>query len=805
MCAALSPRKMHLPVDDLLPEIVAAIRSSHALVLQAEPGAGKTTRVPPALLDIVRGDVIVLEPRRLPARMAARRVAQEMGEDVGGTVGYQVRFDEKISAKTRLRFVTEGIFLRRLIADPALHGVGAVVLDEFHERHLDGDLALALLRRVQQTSRPDLKIVVMSATLDAAPVAKFLGGCPVMDAPGRMFPLTIGYMPQAADPLHVQVRTAVQRLMREEHRGHTLVFLPGAAEIRRAMRECEGVAQSHGLLMLPLHGDLSPAEQDRAVGPSTQQKLILSTNVAESSVTVEGVTAVIDSGLARIASHSPWTGLPTLEIKRISKASAKQRAGRAGRTAPGQVLRLYSEMDFSQRAEHDVPEILRSELSELALALRAMQPALRAEEVAWLTPPDGVALLQADMLLDRLGAQNEMARQLARYPLPVRLARMMVAAQERGAAAEAATAAALLSVGGNVERNDLLTAMDAQIAQPDPKVRQTEQQLRRIAGVVASARHSSSDEPLLLSVLQGFPDRVARKRSGKEVLLSGGGSAEVQGEALPYEFAVVMDAEDRSDRPLPLVRMASRIDPDWLIDLFPEGVKEEETLTWNRNAERVEAVTSLRYDALLLQEWRDARPDAGRAAKLLSEQAVAAGVGRFLDAEAMENLQARATFAGLPTPDVQRELEELCTGLSRFSFEELRRAAENLLPMIEVKLEVQRLRELAPATLKLKAGRQVKVHYETGKPPWIESRMQDFFGMDDGPRVGPERTPVVMHLLGPNQRAVQTTADLRGFWQRLYPEVRRELMRRYPRHKWPENPLSAEAVEEAKHQPGRRS
>lgn len=805
MCAAPISRKLHLPVDDLLPEIVAALRSSHALVLQAEPGAGKTTRVPPALLDIVPGDVIVLEPRRLPARMAARRVAQELGEDVGATVGYQVRFDEKVSAKTRLRFVTEGIFLRRLIADPVLHGVSAVVLDEFHERHLDGDLALALLGRVQQTSRPDLKIVVMSATLDAAPVAEFLGGCPVMDAPGRVFPLTIAYMPQAAEPLHVQVRMAVSRLMREEHRGHTLVFLPGAAEIRRAMRECEGVAQSYGLLMLPLHGDLSPAEQDRAVGPSTQQKLILSTNVAESSVTVEGVTAVIDSGLARIASHSPWTGLPTLEIERISKASAKQRAGRAGRTALGQVLRLYSETDFSQRAEHDVPEILRSELSELALALRAMQPAVRAEDIAWLTPPDVAALTHAEALLDRLGAQREMVRQLARYPLPVRLARMMVAAQERGTAAEAATAAALLSVGGKVERNDLLTAMDAQTAQPDPQVRQTEQQLRRIAGIAAGVKHSVSDEPLLLSVLQGFPDRVARKRNGKEVLLSGGGSAEVQGDALPYEFSIVMDAEDRSDRPLPLVRMASRIEPDWLIDLFPERVKEEETLTWNRNAERVEAVTSLRYDGLLLQEWRDVRPDAERAAKLLAEQAVAAGVGRFLDVEAIENLQARAAFAGLPVPDVQQELEELCSELSRFSFEELRRAAENLLSVIESKLEVQRLRELAPAVLRLKAGRQVEVHYETGKPPWIASRMQDFFGMEDGPQVGPERTPVVMHLLGPNQRAVQTTADLRGFWQRLYPEVRRELMRRYPRHKWPESPLSAEAVEEAKHQPGRRS
>jgi len=796
--------KQHLPVDDLLGEIVNRLRVANALVLQAEPGAGKTTRVPPALLHAVAGEVIVLEPRRLPARMAAKRIAQEMGEEVGATVGYQVRFDEKISSRTRLRFVTEGIFLRRLLADPSLRGVDVVVLDEFHERHLDGDLSLALLRRLQQTTRPDLKIVVMSATLDAAPVVEFLGDCAVMHVAGRAFPLTISYAPYSGEPLHVQVRLAAEKLLREGHRGHTLVFLPGAAEIRRTMRECESLAHSYDLLLLPLHGDLSPAEQDRAVNPSEQPKLILSTNVAESSVTVEGVTAVIDSGLARIASHSPWTGLPTLEIRRISKASAKQRAGRAGRTAAGTVLRLYSEMEFAQRAEHDMPEIVRSELSELLLTLRAMHPALHPDELQWITPPDANALEQAALLLDRLGARDAMARRLARYPLPVRLARMMVAAEERGAVAEAAMAAAILSAGVRVERNDLLSAMDAQFAQPDAKVRMTEQQLLRIAGVKRVSMHNRSDDPLLLSVLEGFSDRVARRRTEKEMQLSNGVSLEVAGEQFTHAFAVVMDAEDRSDRPLPLVRMASRIEADWLIDLFPERVREEESLTWNRAAERVEAVTSLRYDDLLLEEWRDARPNAEAAAALLATEAIAAGVERFVDGEAMQNLMARAEFAGLPAPDMQQELQQLCVALPRFSFDELRRAAVHLLPSLEAKLEAQRLRELAPATVKLKAGRQVKVHYEHGNPPWIASRMQDFFGMDDGPRIGPERMPVVMHLLGPNQRAVQTTADLRGFWQRLYLEVRRELMRRYPRHKWPENPLSAEAVESAKPQPPRK-
>ena len=302
-----------LPVDAILPEIVSSLESRPNLVLEAAPGAGKTTRVPPALLGIVPGEIIVLEPRRIAARLAARRVAGERGEEVGETVGYQVRFEEVTGPKTRLRFVTEGILTRRLLSDPKLDGVDAVVLDEFHERHLEGDLALALLKRLQR-QRPDLRIVVMSATVDAAPIASFLGDCSIVRSEGRLFELSIRHMPYSPLPLHAQVSHAVELMVGEEHSGHILVFLPGIAEIRRAMRECEAIARRAGLLMLPLHGDLSPAEQDRVVSPNVQRKLIFATNVAESSVTIEGVTAVIDSGLARIATYSPWTGLPTLSV-----------------------------------------------------------------------------------------------------------------------------------------------------------------------------------------------------------------------------------------------------------------------------------------------------------------------------------------------------------------------------------------------------------------------------------------------------------------------------------------------------------
>jgi ATP-dependent helicase HrpB len=772
-------RKSALPVDALLPEILTSLEHSANLVLEAAPGAGKTTRVPPALLELVRGEVVVLEPRRIAARLAARRVAWEFGEPVGETIGYQVRFEEAVGPRTRLRFVTDGVLTRRLLSDPTLKGVDAIVLDEFHERHLESDFALALLKRLQQT-RPELRIVVMSATLDAAPVARYLGDCPVVRSEGRLFELSVQHLPYSPKPLQVQVRSAVELLLRERHAGHTLVFLPGAAEIRRTMRECETLARSAGLLVLPLHGDLSPAEQDRAVAPSAQPKLILATNVAESSVTVEGVTAVIDSGLARFATYSPWTGLPTLHVGRVSQASAKQRAGRAGRTGAGRVLRLYPEEDFLRRAEHDTPEILRSDLSQLGLALRAMSIP-HFDHLDWLDAPPAAAVEIAESLLDRLGANGSRAQRLARYPLPPRLSRILVEAMERGVGEDGCVAAALLGSGSRSERNDLLTAMDGQ---RDPRTLQHIEQLRRIARPPKQVKHD--DDALLMSVLVGFPDRVARRRAGNQLLLSTGVSAEVEGEAPAYEFMVAIDAEDRKERPLPLVRMTARIEPEWLIDLFPDRVREQSSVSWNRVAERVESVSALLYDDLVIQESRNAAPDTEAAAELLARKALETGLERFVDADALQHFLARVEFARFDKPDIPRALQELCTGLR--SFAELKAAAAGFVTMLEQRMDNRRLQEIAPVSVRLQNGRQTKVHYESGKPPWIASRLQDFFGMRETPRVGVERTPVVVHLLAPNHRAVQTTTDLAGFWERLYPQVRRELMRRYPRHSWPERP-----------------
>ena len=561
--------------------------------------------------------------------------------------------------------------------------------------------------------------------------------------------------------------------------GSILAFLPGIAEIRRTMRECEAIARQTGLVVLPLHGDLSPSEQDRAVLPSDERKLIIATNVAESSVTVEGVTAVIDSGLARIATYSPWTGLPTLQVGRISKASATQRAGRAARTGPGQVMRLYSEEDYLLRPEHDNPEIARADLSQLLLSIRAMK-ITHLDELDWLDAPPAKSIENAELLLDRIGANDGMEQQLARFPLPPRLSRILVEALDRGVGEDGCLATALLGLGVRSEKNDLLAAMDLP---QEYRLRQHMEQLIRMARPPKQTRHD--DEALLLSVLAGFPDRVARRRTGNQVLLSTGISAEVAGETPPHEFMLALDAEDRRENPLPLIRMFARVEPEWLLDLFPDRIQERSSVVWNRITERVEKVSALLYDDLIIEESRGTAPPA-EAAELLAQKAFEIGLDHFVEKSALEYFLARLTFARVESPDLLQTLRNLCLGLQ--SFGDLRSASRNFIPLLEEKLNKKLLNEIAPLSIRLKSGRQTKIHYEEGRPPWISSRLQDFFGMQETPRIGPDNTPLVIHLLAPNHRAVQTTTDLAGFWERLYPQLRRELMRRYPKHAWPEMP-----------------
>jgi ATP-dependent helicase HrpB len=775
-----------LPIDGLLPSIRESLARTPNLVVEAPPGAGKTTRVPPALLHLVRGQVLALEPRRLAARLAARRVAQELGERLGETAGYQVRFEEVAGPRTRLRFLTEGILTRRLISDPLLAGVDAVVLDEFHERHLETDLALALLRRLQRTQRPDLKIVVMSATLDAAPIAAYLDDCPTLRSDGRLFDLSITYQPYSALPLEKQVGSALENLLAQPSSGDVLVFLPGASEIRRAERECRPIAARHDLLILPLYGDLSPAEQDRAVAPASQRKVILATNVAESSITIDGVTAVIDSGLARMASDSPWSGLPTLAVTRISKASATQRAGRAARTAPGHVIRLYTADDLHRRREQDPPEILRRELSDLCLTLRAMG-INNPLELDWLDAPPELAVTRAEDLLERLGAVADRARHMARYPLHPRLARLVIEAVERGAGEEGCRAAAALSSGARSPTCDLTTLIDSPF---DPVTQRHFEQIRRI--VRPAKPHAHNPNALALSILTAFPDRVARRRKDNQLLLASGGSAVLACEARA-EFLLALDIEDRSEHALPLVRLYCAIEPDWLVDLFPDRVKERTGVEWNRSAERVDAVSALLYENLVIEETRSGAPDPEQAAALLADRALEAGIERFVDREEMDQFRARVAFASEHTSvakmDIDSAFRELCHGLK--SFAELKAAGPSLISRLEQRAGARLLNEIAPTRVRLPNGRQTKVNYESGKPPWIASRLQDFFGLRETPRIANGKVALVVHLLAPNKRPVQTTTDLAGFWQRLYPQVRRELSRRYPKHAWPEDPYQA--------------
>ena len=749
------------PADLLIPDVLSHLRAGRNVIVEAAPGAGKTTRIPPALLEL-GGEVVVLEPRRIAARMAARRVAEEIGERVGETVGYQVRFEEAAGPKTRLRFVTEGVLTRRLISDPLLKGVNTVVLDEFHERHLDTDLALALLRRMQLGGRPDLRIVIMSATLDAGPVAGFLGDAALLRSEGRLFDVTVSYTPYSAAPLETQVAAAAEM---PDAQGDVLVFLPGAAEIRRSMRACEDLARRKKLLLLPLYGDLSPAEQDLAVTPGPQRRIVFSTNIAESSITIEGVSAVIDSGLARIASDSPWTGLPALEVKRISRASARQRAGRAGRTSPGRVVRLYTAEDFHRRPDHDDPEILRRELTGLCLQLEAGGTG----EVAWLDAPPEAAWKAARVLLDRLGAHGAGAVQMARLPVHPRIARLLLEAERLGAGDHGCRVAALLSSGQRIKSLE---------EEPDQRSRAVYDQLRRFV-----RRGRSHDEDAIArAVLSAFPDRVARRRPGGIALLSNGQSVSI--ERSPTEFFVAVDVENRK------VRLACAIEPEWLMD----RITERNSIEWNRQAERVEAASALLYDELVVEETRGNPVDDEAAAQLLAARVIEVGIDRFLDREELDRFLARVEFAAehssirrIAEADVLGAIVELCYGLR--SFADVAKNSAGLILALESRADGALLERVAPARLRLASGRVTRVNYERGKPPWVASRLQDFFGMSETPCVGGGKVPLVVHLLAPNQRAVQTTTDLAGFWVRLYPQLRRELGRRYPRHAWPENPL----------------
>lgn len=843
-----------LPIDSLLPELVSLVRARGMVVLEAPPGAGKTTRVPRALLDAgldAQGEIVVLQPRRLPTRLSAERVAEELGEAPGERVGYTVRFEDVAGPRTRVRFVTEGVLTRRLLADPQLEGVGTVVLDEFHERHLATDLALGLLRDLRARARPDLRLVVMSATLDAEPIARFLGDAPRLRSEGRRFEVQIEPLAQPdIRPLADQVAAAVRRLIQEGLDGDVLVFLPGAGDIRRCAEALTELAGRHDLLVLPLHGDLPLAEQNRAVRPADRRKVILSTNVAETSVTIDGVVAVIDSGLARVASHSPWSGLPVLKVAPVSQASAIQRAGRAGRTRPGRALRLYTQHDFEGRRAYDVAEVARLDLSEAALALHALGVE-RPANWSWFESPPVPALTAAETLLEGLGALDAtgklsaVGRAMLRHPVHPRLARILVEAERLGVSEPAATLVAILGerdirrrarVGfdgqggrpGGEETADVFEVLDLfeQAAAArfhagslrgldlEPRaveaVRKAARQLGR-GGVTRPMRTlDERDHALSKALLAGFVDRVGKRRAGpqSDVVLSGGGSAGL-GARPEGPLLVVLDAQEvdlARGRGGVRVRLAAPIEADWLIDLAPEQLEEDEALSFNPQTERVERLSRLRYGAVTLDETRRPAEPGLEAARILAEAAATSGAGLFGEGTGLQTLSLRlallrAHLPELEVPELDGEgepsaalLEALCEGCT--SFEALRARdplaslVAGLPPNVQARLPVD-----APLRVRLPSGRELPVHYEPDRPPWVEARLQDFFGMAEGPSICRGRVPLVLHLLAPNHRAVQVTRDLANFWRQHYPPLRRELGRRYPRHAWPEDGATAKPPE----------
>jgi ATP-dependent RNA helicase HrpB len=828
-----------LPIEAALPDLRAALRAHAAAVLQAPPGAGKTTRVPLALLHepwLAGRSIVMLEPRRLAARAAARFMAHTLAESPGDTVGFRVRGESRVGPRTRVEVVTEGILTRRLQHDPGLEGVGLVIFDEFHERSVHADLGLALALQTQHVLRNDLRLLVMSATLDGEPVAKLLGGAPIVRSEGRLFPIETCYIPRRPEAkLEQDVVSAAVRALDEES-GDVLVFLPGAGEIRRCLESLAQRLPDPTTHLVPLYGDLSPGDQDRAIAPSAPgaRKVVFATAIAQTSLTIEGVRVVIDAGLSRVPRFSPRTGMTRLETLRVSRASADQRRGRAGRLAPGVCYRLWAEQEEHHLVAHDQPEIVNADLAPVALEL-AVAGVADPAELRWLDPPPGPAFRQARELLaelkalDPAGRVTDHGRRMAELGTHPRLAHLMLAGARMGDADLAATVAALLEERDSLTgeggpppadfgiRVDLVRGRgrsapagtrvhEGTLHRVRELARRWRSQLDRLERAVVGG---TPDAGVLVAL--AYPDRIAQRRPGQRTryLLRNGQGALLSDAAAFGNAPYLAVAETDGRQPESRIHLAAPLDEADLAAQFGDQIIMEDTYTWDGERETVVARRVTRLGALVLRDAGVGQPDADRVAGVLAAELGRRGVGALPWSDEARLLRQRLAFlrtVDAAWPDLGDDALAAATdrwlaplligarGLADVRRLDLAEALRGLLAWEQRAV----LDALAPTHVIVPTGSRIAVDYSAAESPVLAVRLQELFGLADTPRIGGGRVPLTLHLLSPAHRPVQVTTDLAGFWARSYFDVRKDMRGRYPRHYWPDDPLVAEPTRRAK-------
>ncbi len=811
-----------LPIDAVLDDLARTLDGHNAAVLVAPPGAGKTTRVPLALLDApwAKGKkIVVLEPRRIAARASAERMAHTLGERVGETVGYRVRFGSKISRATRIEVVTEGIFSRQILDDPELNGVAAVLFDEFHERSLDADLGLALARDAQTGLREDLRILVMSATLDGARVAKLLGEAPVVASEGRAFPVETRYIGRKADaPIERQIADAITTALRADP-GSVLAFLPGAAEIRRAQNLLAERVHDASIEIVPLFGALDASVQDRAIAPPLRghRKVVLATSIAETSLTIEGVRIVVDSGLARVPRYEPDIGLTRLETVRASRAAVDQRRGRAGRIEPGVCYRLWDEPQTASLAAYTQPEILSADLSSLVLDL-AQWGVSDPSSLAFLDPPPAPALKEARELLRELGALDgegritDEGRSLRALALPPRLARMIVDSHRLGAGRAAADIAAVLTERGlGGDHVDLDVRLDGFRRDRSQRAEAARGQAQRWASQVAAddkagvTRNDNPSNGVMLAL--AFPDRVAKNRGNGSFVLANGRGAALEPTAALSRAPYIAVAELTGTAMQGRILLAAPITQGEIEARFADQIEMTDEISFDRGAMALRARRKKTLHAITLSEAPMALEPSEQTAKVFADGLIATGLDQLPWSKPIKQWRDRVMFlraaegqaSDNPWPDLsddaltaQREawlvpalLDK--TSLKAFSAGDLSDALQSLLPWaLRARLEKE-----APTHFEAPTGTQLAIDYEAEQGPTIAVRLQELFGLTSHPSIARGAIPLVLELLSPAHRPVQVTRDLPGFWRGSYAGVRSDLRGRYPRHPWPEDPANA--------------